>query len=206
MKENIVGFDARENWLSFHREWSRERQETFLLKHDVIKPLSVDTTVWRSVFSNDDVCTQPPNIGWRHNTWARLSQLEEFLHTDSPTTGGEYWIIAITQFLDHEIREAIGIDHLPVQPEAISNEWELLGYDVAEMVFLSGLANMGYSSAKRDQQEFAQHTYGAALNDYHLFVDKEVALKFALWSNDRDTGHPNFYVYGLYLVQRINAK
>ncbi len=56
--ELLLGFDAREMWLEFSEDWSEERQRLFLLRRDIIKPLSAHTVTWRSVF---DAQTSPCN-------------------------------------------------------------------------------------------------------------------------------------------------
>ena len=55
--EVMIGFDAREWWLDFQREWDDKRKSVFLLNEDIEKPLSVDDTVWPSLF---DMENSPP--------------------------------------------------------------------------------------------------------------------------------------------------
>src|SRR3990170_299467 len=50
MEDRLLGFDARELWLSPDDLWDAQRKETFLLRFDVGKPLSIDTLVWPSLF------------------------------------------------------------------------------------------------------------------------------------------------------------
>ena len=203
MREKLVGFAAREGWLNYDDEWPLERKNTFLLKQDVTKPLSVHTRVWHLALDENSGINQPNRPGWRQNTWAQLSQLEQYLHTHSQRIPGNYWVIAITQFLDEATSEEIGIDVLPVEPNRIDAEWEFLGYDVAEMVFLSSLMNMGYSDSEKN---FAQQRFGSGLNEYHLFLAQEEAMAFATWSNGRDPGHGPFYVYGLYRIKNAEGE
>lgn len=205
MKEKIVGFDAREMWLLYENEWSSQNRDTFLLKTDLYKPLSVDTAIWHSVFdSNIENSLERPNkkIGWRHSTWSQLQELEATVTRGQ--LGFKHWLIAITQLLDDKTSEEIGIDYFPVEPSKVDNQWKFLGYDVAEKVFLSGLMNMGYAPELDNEKEVAQSKYEDSLNEYHLFDDKDSALEFANWSNTRDPGHGPFFVFGVYLVKEVD--
>jgi hypothetical protein len=53
LEEKLIGFDAREMWLDVDRLWPQDRKNRWLLRHNVIKPLSVDPTTWPSVFDLD---------------------------------------------------------------------------------------------------------------------------------------------------------
>src|SRR5690606_18826290 len=50
LNELMMGFDVREMWLDIDHMWDEERRKTFLLDISVRKPLSVDRTVWPSIF------------------------------------------------------------------------------------------------------------------------------------------------------------
>lgn len=198
MKESVIGFDAREMSFSDSADWPSERRKIFLLKSDVEKPLSVDTSVWNSIFDIYEVLKRPRKMGWRNDTWARLPELQEHLRSCAEVKIGYYWTIAITQFLDDVTRTEIGVDVLPVMPNTINPDWQLLGYDVAELTLLSSLMNMGY---RIDEKRIVEEKFAESLNKYHLFTDEKVAQEFTHWSNARDKGHGPFYIYGLYRVE-----
>jgi hypothetical protein len=196
MKEFVLGFDARKMEFS-ENIWSPERRKTFLVKSDVETPLSVDTSVWNSVFGINKSIQQSDRKGWRQNTWASLLELQKSLQSQSKTKLGDYWNIAITQFADDKTIAEIGIDVLPVIPNTINAAWQFLGYDVAELTLLSSLMNMGY---REEEKNFAEKKFGDYLNLYHLFTQVEIAEEFSSWSDARDRGHGPFYVYGLYRI------
>jgi len=45
----LLGFDAREMWLDPQEYWPDSRKKLYLLRYDVVRPLSTDTLVWRDV-------------------------------------------------------------------------------------------------------------------------------------------------------------
>ena len=50
-RDILLGYDLRENWLTFGEMWdAAERSERFLWRQDIEKPLSVDSYIWPSVF------------------------------------------------------------------------------------------------------------------------------------------------------------
>jgi hypothetical protein len=85
-------------------------------------------------------------------------------------------------------------------PDRIQPEWRFLGYDVADLGGLSGLANCGFSPELEDR-EALQRRWGAKLNDCHLFDDLEHAREFKDFSNRRVAEHAPFYVDGIWLVE-----
>ena len=91
----LLGFDAREMWLDFSEDWTEERKRSFLLRRDIIKPLSTDTTVWPSVFDVAQTLQRPPWTGPIQELWEDLQALENSLSTESNRTK-PYWVIALS--------------------------------------------------------------------------------------------------------------
>lgn len=50
VKEKLLGFDARENWMDYPVQWDDARKTSFLLRPDMTKPHSTDIYVWPTVF------------------------------------------------------------------------------------------------------------------------------------------------------------
>jgi hypothetical protein len=48
-EERIIGYGAREHWLTLNESWTDQCKESFLYRLDVFKPLSVDVLVLPSV-------------------------------------------------------------------------------------------------------------------------------------------------------------
>ena len=48
-EEQLLGFDIREMWSQMDATWSQSRKDTYLLRTDVTKVLSVDRLVWPEI-------------------------------------------------------------------------------------------------------------------------------------------------------------
>ena len=70
--ELLLGFDAREMWLDVAEYWPEERKRTYLLRQDIVRPLSTDEYVWRSVFDVDISLQYPQWTGPIQNLWDNL--------------------------------------------------------------------------------------------------------------------------------------
>ena len=199
---HLLGFDAREMWLPFtsrgNREggWTQQQKSEWLLRADVDRPLSVDYLVWTSVFS--------PGAGlvpsWVYGDsvqgiWSKLSELYASLPESlQQESAGRYWIIGINV----EGRGALdpAWNDIMTVPAVIQEDWEFLGYDVADRWLLSGLSNCTHVSEKDFddlRRRFLDH-----INSYHLFTDYRVACKFRSLSGRRVPDHKPFYVFGLW--------
>ena len=51
MESALIGFDVRELSVEPEALWPLERRTVFLLRDDVVRPLSTDPTVWPSLFA-----------------------------------------------------------------------------------------------------------------------------------------------------------
>lgn len=183
--EIVVDFDAREMEEDFQSQWSQSAQDTFLIRADILKPLSVDKAIWKSVVQTEE------SMSYQQTRFADLVQLNKHLLE----MAARYWVIAISQYL-----AASDLARFAFTPTMRDPSWALLGYDVAEKELLSGLMNMGY---RGEERTYAGQQYGPSLNRYHLFDDQSIAFQFASWSNNRDPGHGPFFVCGIYLIQDV---
>ena len=94
--ELLLGFDAREMWLDPQEYWPDSRKKMFLLRHDVVRPLSTDTLVWRAVFDADTSLQRPQWTGPIQFLWDNLATFQEYLDTAWSGRTLPYWIIAVT--------------------------------------------------------------------------------------------------------------
>jgi hypothetical protein len=89
MPELLLGFDARETWMTQEELMHPgHKRSTFLLRDDVQKVLSADAMVWPSVFNASQT---PPWIGANAPLWESLELLER-----SIPTSARYRLIAAT--------------------------------------------------------------------------------------------------------------
>jgi hypothetical protein len=82
-------------------------------------------------------------------------------------------------------------------PCSIEGTPRLLGYDVADDVFLSGLSNCGYTD---DEKSALRPKWAPHLNKYHLFDDANIAYEFKTIADARVCEHAPFFVFGIYLL------
>jgi hypothetical protein len=204
--ELLLGFDAREMWRKFSEDWSEERQRRFLLRRDIIKPLSTWTGVWQPVFEAQ-TSEQPPE--WSHaimGLWDNLVTLQEYLDTVWSARTYPYWLIAVT--LHREERQPESLVERYAQSEEIipalrDPAWGLLGYDVCDEWLLSGLTDLAWGDGSPDEVQAISQKYLPSLNEYHLFTSVDSAAEFIPLAEEGAPSHAPFFVFGLWLIKKI---
>ena len=200
--ELLLGFDAREMWLDIAEYWPEERKRTFLLRQDIVRPLSTDEYVWRSVFDVDISLQYPQWTGPIQNLWDNLDTLQEYLDTTWSERTLPYWLMAVT--LQEEVCER---ENLLEWHDRVSNlittprdpAWAFLGYDVSDKWLTSGLNNCGF---KESEMQILRDTYASYLNEHHLFDALKPAVDFMHVSDERVRAHAPFFVFGLWLIKK----
>jgi hypothetical protein len=200
--ELLLGFDAREMWLDVAEDWPEERKRHFLLRQDIVKPLSTDIYVWRSVFDVEQTLHRPPWTGPIQELWEDLATLQAYLDTAWSARTLPSWIIAVT--LQEEVCER---EDLQEWYDRVSNfipslrdpAWVFLGYDVSDKWLTSGLSNC---STTETEMEILRNTYASALNEHHLFDALKPAVDFMHGSDERVREHAPFFVFGLWLIKK----
>ncbi len=212
--DHLIGFDAREMFINHQDEWPLCRIEAALIKTDIIKPLSVDTDVWQSIFDLewDSKNTRsiidkilPKGIGPLVNIWASLKELQSYCQRIDDIIPKPFWIIGITVVhnaaLDEYLRSRNSLQSLlhldETLPRSVAKDWHFLGYDVADAGRLSGLANCLFLDETDAQESRAFSPY---INDYHLFNSLDNACRFRDYSDKRVKEHAPFFIYGLYRI------
>ncbi|HEY2029809.1 MAG TPA: hypothetical protein VGH20_11435 [Myxococcales bacterium] len=195
--EVVLGFDAREQFLSPDESWSNDRRNQFLLRPEVVKPLSVDAWVWPSIFGKglplaarrpDQV--RPPWTGSVAELWDDLAGMDSYIE---PYRHLNHWRVAIGMVSDANAATRT------LAPNAMMDglNRQCLGYDVADEYLLSGLSNCGYTPEER---EALAATWAPRLNEHHLFDDVDHAFEFSRMTSARVVEHAPFFVYALYLL------
>lgn len=195
-EEQLLGFDIREMWSQMDATWSESRKDTYLLRTDVTKVLSVDSLVWPKVVLGVDKNVRAPTQ-WRDlGLWDNLQHLREHLEQNRDAVQHSYQVIGITLLRDvlplqeQEIWALLA----PTVPASLNKEWTFLGYDIADDGFISGLSDCGYEASELH----LRNGWSRYLNDWHLFTEREQAIKFKRMTDQRVAEHAPFYVYGLY--------
>ncbi len=204
--ELLLGFDAREMWLDVAEYWPEERKRSFLLRQDIVKPLSTDTLVWRSVFDVEQTLYRPQWTGPIQELWEDIQALENALSTASHRTK-PYWVIAITGCSAIPSREERAnwkarTERILYRPALRAPSWHLLGYDVADGYLLSGLTNLSWDPVSTDEVQAIGQKYIPYLNEYHLFTSVEPATEFLPLAEEGAREHAPFFVFGLWLIKK----
>ncbi len=200
--ELLLGFDAREMWLDVAEYWPEERKRRFLLRQDIIRPLSTDEYVWRSVFDVDISLQYPQWTGPIQNLWDNLATLQEYLDTTWSERTLPSWLMAVT--LQEDVCER---ENLLEWHDRVSNlittprdpAWAFLGYDVSDKWLTSGLSNC---STDESEMQILRDTYASVLNEHHLFDALKPAVDYMHVSDERVRAHAPFFVFGLWLIKK----
>jgi hypothetical protein len=200
--EFLLGFDAREMWLDPQEYWPDSRKKMYLLRDDVVRPLSIDTSVWRDVFDADTSLQRPQWTG--PILWDNFATLQEYMDTAWSERTLPYWIIAVT--LQEDLCESEDLQEWYARasniiPSLRDPAWALLGYDVCDKWLLSGLSNCGYGTNESEIQ-ILRDTYASDLNEHHLFASIEPATEFRMLSDERVQEHAPFFVFGIWLIKQ----
>jgi hypothetical protein len=202
--EELIGFDAREMGIEPDAAWNQERRSIYLISTDVDKPLSTDVLVWPPVLDMEKYLNLYQD-SWIEflNLWSNLSELKKCLISAQEPAEKPSWIIAVT-LLSGVLSEKEKATWAPMLPTTVpprcNENWPLLGYDISDLALLSGLSNCGYDE---DQIQSLRDRWGPHLNRFHLFTDSYQANEFKLMTDDRVTEHAPFFVYGLYLIEKV---
>ncbi len=200
----LLGFDAREMWLGPQEYWPDSRKKMYLLRHDVVRPLSTDTSVWRAVFDADTSLQRPEWTGPIQSLWDNLATLQDSMDTVWSERALPYWIIAVT--LQEGVCESEDLLEWYARasniiPSLRDPAWAFLGYDVSDKWLLSGLSNCGYGT-KESEIQILCDTYASDLNEHHLFDSIKPAVDFMHFSDERVQAHAPFFVFGIWLIKK----
>ena len=219
----VVGFDAREMWLDVNQQWPQAKRGELLLKQDIVKPLSVDSYIWYSVFSEistprlwssvvkdpkydtsewKNVFSDKPRLAAPDNyrprrVWRNLDTLEDYLSERWGKVWKPCYVVGVVEVFSDEVEEEETTAE-PIIPSIVDSKWQLLGYDVADYELYTGLFNgaINLSEAAKLRNEWNDY-----LNEYHLFKEPEQAFAYISIANSRYPSHMPYYVYGLYLIR-----
>ncbi len=184
VEEILLGFDAREMWPA------TPIPASFLLRNGVERVLSADTLIWPSLFS-----TPTQWVGANVPFWESLARLESALAEARETR--PYRVVAATWHREAGEANPLGPYVVPAQPESRDAGWPLIGYDVTDGSFLSGLSNCGYDDRERPALSIE---WGPWLNRSHLFTGVGKALEFRKLSDSRVPEHAPFHIIGLWEI------
>ncbi len=224
-KSIVVGFDAREMWLDIDSQWTQDKKTSFLLRQNISKPLSVDSYIWYSVFSEllephlwhsiamqamysepdwNDIFSEsrkisvPPRFYRPRRVWRNLASLRDHLHQSWGSGWKPCYLVAVVEVVKNEIDIEDEVDSEPIFPNIVDEEWRLLGYDVADYELISGLfeGQMEPDTALKLRNEWQNY-----LNEYHLFTEPQKAFDYIRIADRKYPSHMPYYVYALYGIE-----
>lgn len=215
MNQRVIRFDARLDKDDYVKKlWDSEHRDCFLLKPDIEWPLSVDPMAWPSVFYSvifreatnfpyGSIEVDPSVDGGQY--WLNLDQMTQYY--DAHRKGGSRGVfIGIDLFSE----QSLGGDTVPYEgpkgvqcaltlgravPSDRPATSELLGYDVADGSWISGLCNCEYS---REEKEQLTPVWVPRLNNFGLIASLDHATDFKRLSDARVPEHSPFWVYAIW--------
>lgn len=205
ISEQTMGYDARIYRDDFVEHWPEERRSDFLYRVDVRKVLSVDTTVWPSIFTDlrEPLPAHLESLAMG-DLWAEESALRKAvsLRAESgpvPT----FRTIRVTLAWDgaeaHHPASGALADMMKAPGQG--GEWQFVGFDVADAYLLSALTNCGFLTGE-DNAEALRRKWAPHLNEYHLFSEISAASEFRRFSDVRlASDHAPTFVYGIHILE-----
>lgn len=210
MQSTLLGFDYR---IAFNSEmlveqWTTQRRNQYLLRLDVPVPLSVDRIVWPSLFCFENAHDQTSAgiqinpVDFHHQAlrlWANQAEMKRSVESANCHQNiGSFVAITLegenSKDLDERWQMAF---EEPTDPTDLDDNWGLIGYDVADKFFTSGLSNCGYGY--EDLQKLRVR-WQSSLNGSGLFPSIDLANAFKAYADGRIPSHAPFYVFGMYQI------
>jgi len=186
-----AGADVRQPCSRPDNDWTQDRREHFLLRLDVVRPLSVDPNVWGRAQgpSNDEAGTPLPWIS-----------VDDVLREHATSAGVLATVVAIGVVAENVEEESALATTTGANTELSPQPgWVFLGFDVADGP-ISGLSDCGYDDG---ETRLLRPVWGPRLNEHGLFFDMAHALSFRRLTDERVPEHAPFHVYGIWRVGDI---
>jgi hypothetical protein len=185
-----LGFDVRQPLGDCDAtQWTRERREQFLIRPEVLCPLSVDRSVWPQPW-------EPSNEAGPLHLWGSVSQI---LNTLPEVISGEpgspivieIAVIALEHMYQHWKNVFEGTLH-PELDRAMGIRFRDCGYDVADQFLLSGLSNCMLNP---EELENLRKSWKTSINSHGLFAGPEDAVRYSSTCDSLVPEHAPFCAY-----------
>ena len=171
--------------------WDDARRETYLLRRDVRRPLSVDRAVWTAgAMANGQPSPQALS-------WVGVEEVRQRAVDAAATRPFHAVTIVIGLVIATANDEALAASQGIENEVVVEPRWRSLGFDIADGT-ISGLSNCGY---KAEEADALREAWGARLNDHGLFDEIHDALAFRAVTDARVREHAPFAVYAVWMVE-----
>jgi hypothetical protein len=214
MNKKVIRFDVRLLKNAYVATmWDRAHRDQFLLSPDVNWPLSVDPSVWPSVFYSK-IFRDATQLNYGHievdpsidggEYWLNLEEMKKHYEVNNlPSSDGVFVCIQLhseTSLIGPNVLYKKGDSQFGLSlPDTIPSEVpagsSLLGYDIADSSWISGLSNCEYSASEKRQLTPA---WSQRLNSFGLLDVLDDALKFRHVCDLRVPEHAPFWVFGIF--------
>lgn len=213
MNKKLMRFDVRLPKEDYASEfWDKEHRDRFLLGPDIEWPISVDPLVWPSIFfsklfrdaikpSYGNIEVDPSIDNGKY--WLNLEQMKHHYAANKlPNSRGVFVCIHLfseapldgfsVSYLQNGIQ--CGLELHDTTPREAPEDAALLGYDVADASWISGLSNCSYSPEDKKQ---LSSRWLPRLNSYGLLKGLDDAVDFRDVCNSRVADHAPFWIFGI---------
>jgi hypothetical protein len=187
----LVGAEVRVDPEAPDPCWDDARRESYLLRRDVGRPLSIDRTVWPSCPMADGQ-RSPDAL-----PWVSIEEVRQRAVEARTTHQLRVVTIVLGLVIENANDEALAASQGIENQMIVEPGWQLLGFDIADGA-LSGLSNCGY---KADEATGLRDAWAGRLNGHGLFDEVHDALAFRTVTEARVREHAPFAVYAMWLVE-----
>jgi hypothetical protein len=90
------------------------------------------------------------------------------------------------------------LETLPLHPNGVLEEWECLGYDIADQDLLSGLSNCAYTP---EELADLRPRFSSQVNEHGLIASYPIADELRRRTDERVPEHAPFFCFALYRIR-----
>jgi len=200
--EQTMGYDAR-YCIDFAEHWPEERRNDFLYRTDVREVLSVDTTVWPSMFADlrEPLPAHLESLA-PCGLWAEERALRKAVAECGPVPAVQTIKVTLAWDGAETRHPASGqLAHI-VEAPSQGGEWQFVGFDVGDAYLLSVLTNCGLPPGHDKAEAVRRREWAPHLNEFHLFSELSAASAFRRFSDVRlASDHAPTFVYGIHVLK-----
>ncbi len=198
----LIGFDARQLRLPVANWWPRGPKHMHVLNIDADRPKTIDTVLWTPLFEVSSNFSRPQSFATLGKFWADLELLEETVTEQDPRREWAHTIVAFTLDIGscpsaETLSEWETSFDRPPDPSVLKDSWKLMGFDVANAGFYSGLCSTGFH-LQDENVEVLMKTWGPKINPDHLFDRNEDAREYIQLATRREKNRAPFFVFGVW--------